>query len=716
MTENEARQVLLLQAHEAEGALGAHPYWSLEDRAWATRQAVATAGQQATPERFVIARAVVALQRLLPRDVSARQWLARRGWHPVWVVLAAVLGAVAGLLADQLGPPQRVNLLAPAVWAVVAWNLLVYAALLLPMPMPMPMPTLGLRAALSRWGQGAGSTAGTLWWRHAAPLMGDRTALVLHTAAATLALGLVAGLYLRGLVLDYRAGWQSTFLDAPAVQQLLGVLLAPASWFTGIKLPDVAPLQVGPGANAQASAAPWIHLYAATLALFVVLPRMLLALRAAWRAGRGAKHFPLPLNTPYFENLHPLMRPGLPRAVRLLWVCEQPAVTLLGQSLASLKVPLTLLVSEEGDELQLLPAAQTGAEAEAALPNGPGWWSRWFAPAHTTAAASPTLARLRAQADAVVLVTTPGAGRPAWLASVNKPVLVLVDGAAAEAPALSLQSLSDGWLPDGRFLQALATLLPGDPRLVRLAATWQAQQQLRFDAVVAELAGTLAQVACTHQAVADEGLLARRADADAARQALVQALETELRAHATRLAAVMGLPDTGLPNTAHAAQHGVPAAAASLRGRVGEGRAALWGGVLSGALAGLKADVLSGGLTMGAGAVAGGVIGALGAAGAARGLNVVRGTDRSFVAWNEAALAPITEALLQRCLVLGYALSPESARERLLPALAAQHGTLATLWRTRQRRFDNVGEAATLAPGLQRPLADALRQALAARG
>ena len=115
MTENEARQVLLLQAHEAEGALGAHPYWSLEDRAWATRQAVATAGQQATPERFVIARAVVALQRLLPRDVSARRWLARRGWHPVWVVLAAVLGAVAGLLADQLGLPQRVNLLAPAV-------------------------------------------------------------------------------------------------------------------------------------------------------------------------------------------------------------------------------------------------------------------------------------------------------------------------------------------------------------------------------------------------------------------------------------------------------------------------------------------------------------------------------------------------------------------------------------------------------------------------
>ena len=729
MTETEARQVLLLQAHEAGRGVGDQvpgtqgmpgtpgmpgPHWSLQDRAWATRQAVATVGEQATPERFVVARAVVALQRLLPRDQAAQRWLARRGWHPAWVLLAAVLGAMAGLLADQLGPPQRVNLLAPAVWAVVAWNLLVYAALLLTKPMPVPMA--GLRAWLSRWGQGADSAAGTLWWRHAGPLMAERTALVLHTAAAALALGLVAGLYLRGLVLDYRAGWQSTFLDAPAVQQGLGLLLAPASWFTGITLPDVAPLRVGPGADAKASAAPWMHLYAATLALFVVLPRMLLAWRAGWRAGQGARQFPLPLDTPYFENLHPLMRPGLPRAVRLLWVCEQPAVTLLGQTVGALQTPLTLLTSDEGDALELLPtppatiAAATAtatAAAAAVVANVNTWWQRWRAPRDATA---QTWARLRQQADAVLLVTTAGTPRPPWLASFDKPVLVLVDGPVAEAPALGLHALADGWLPDGRFLHALTMLLPGDPRLVRLAATWQARQQARFDATVAELAQTLAQMACSHSPLADGGvLLSRRSEADAARQALVQALEGEMRAHATRLTTLLGVPDM-----APDAPHGVPAAAAALHARVGEGRAALVGGVLSGALAGLKADLLSGGLTMGAGAVAGGVIGALSAAGAARGLNVVRGADRSFVAWDEEALKPITEALLQRCMVLAYALPPDLARQRLLPALAAQQATLATLWRARQRRFDNGGEAAVLAPSLQRPLADALRQALAA--
>ena len=58
------------------------------------------------------------------------------------------------------------------------------------------------------------------------PLNSARMALVLHFSAAALALGLMAGLYLRGLVLDYRAGWQSTFLQAPAVQALLDTLLA----------------------------------------------------------------------------------------------------------------------------------------------------------------------------------------------------------------------------------------------------------------------------------------------------------------------------------------------------------------------------------------------------------------------------------------------------------------------------------------------------------
>ena len=691
MTEQEARQVLLLQAHEGEG--GKH--WSSEDRLWATRQAAAVAGDQASPERFVVARAMVAMQRLLPRDASARRWLERRAWHPAWVWLGAVLGFITGVAADRLGPPEHVNLLAPAVWAVVLWNLCVYVAALMPW-------RGGVGSQLGPWfarrGQGIDLGASLLWARHAAPLSMKRAALVLHVAAAALASGLAAGLYLRGLVLDYRAGWQSTFLDVPAVQALLNTLLAPASLLTGIGVPDVAPLRVGPGAPAQATAAPWIHLYAGTLMLWVVVPRLLLAWWSAWRADALSRRFPLPLDTPYFEALHPLMRPGLSRVVRLMWVAPPGfgPVTLLGHVVpAELDTPLTLLSSDEGDELQLLPVNQVPAAPTAR------WWNRWRVPHEPTPP----------QADAVLLVSTPGVLQSDRVSALHRPVLVLRDADVAELPALPLRRLADGWLPEGRLWQALLQLLDGDPRLVRLAAAWTLRQRALLDAGVDEIAQTLARVAGTREPVPDTGGLlgGARADADAAREAariaLLTSLDRELLDHRTRLLALLGQPASDSADAP-----GVPGAEAALRGRVAEGRAAVVGGLLSGAAVGLKADLLSGGLTMGAGALAGGLLGALGAAGAARGLNVLRGTDRSHVTWDDAAMLAIATALLQRWAVLLTGLShDDAAMGRLAKAMDDRRAELARAWAQRGVSDDARQKTAT---ALQAPLSSALVQAL----
>lgn len=713
MTESEARQVLLLQARENEPPSA---LWSDEDRRWATRQAVAAVGEEATPVAFVRARTLAALPRLLARDTAGRRWLARRLWHAGWVVVAVLLGLLAGLAADQLGAPQHVNLLAPAVWVVVAWNLAVYAALL------FPLPALGLRDWLARRGLGSDEPAAALWAAHAGPLQAARVALLLHAGAAALALGLVAGLYLRGLVLDYRAGWQSTFLDAAAVQQALALLLAPASWATGITLPDVAPLRVVPGGAAVASAAPWIHLYAATLAIFVLLPRGLLALRAAFGVQWRSRHFALSLDSPYFEALHPLMRPGLPRVLPLLWLSDRALPALLGQPVGRLDAPLTLLHSEEGDELQLLPVPPDLADIAVGAAAPPPWWARWRRSEDTA------LPRLRAQVAAVLRVGAPADAAPAWLAALQRPVVWLVDGPMDPAPdaspgeqRLGLQARDDGWLAEGHLLRALAVALPGDPRLVRLAATWTARQRARLDAGVAEIAATLARIACAREAVAETGRLASgRAEAEAARAALAVALETELAAHGERLGALLGpQPDalplpgpTPLAQLAPAAAVAPAVPSAALHKRVDEGRSALLAGLLGGAVTGFKADLLSGGLTMGGGALVGALVGALGVAGAARGLNVVRGTDRNFVTWDEDVLAPLVQALLARYAVLAHGLAPEAAAARLAAALAAQQGTLSTLWRTRAKRFDNGGEAAPLAQSLQRPLAEALVQAV----
>jgi len=135
-------------------------------------------------------------------------------------------------------------------------------------------------------------------------LQAARLASVLHAAAAALALGALLSLYLRGLAFEYLAGWTSTFLSAQSVHTLLGAVLGPASQLSGIPLPDADALaalrlSAGPGENA----ARWIHLYAITLGAVVVLPRLLLAALAAWRARRIAADFPLPLDEAYFGRL-----------------------------------------------------------------------------------------------------------------------------------------------------------------------------------------------------------------------------------------------------------------------------------------------------------------------------------------------------------------------------------------------------------------------------
>ncbi len=691
MTEEQARQVLLVAA--CEGQPGS-PHWNADDRAWATRQALASVGEQARPERFVATRAALALGRLAPRERALARWAERRPMTAGWVLLALLLGLLAGLLVDQLGTPERVNLLAPAVWAVVAWNLVVYLAALWPSSASSPaMPGLLERLLRARSGRGSPLAGlGSAWLEHAAPLLKQRALLLMHAAAAGLALGLMAGLYLRGLVMDYRAGWQSTFLEPIQVQFLLDLLLAPAAWVTGVAVPAVAPLRLVPGAVAEASAAPWIHLYAATLALAVVLPRLALAGVAALRAARLKLHFPLPLTGPYFEALHPLMRTGPTRPLTLLWCPAEGALEAAPVRLLGLAPPVdpaaegqgqTAFESPEGAQLRLLglPPALLGE-----VPPRPWWhfWRFWGPPSPQRRA----LARLKAEVDAVLLVVAPAStARPAWLAELSRPVILLEDAATATPPALPLRALADGWLVDGVLWQALAQALPDDTRRIWLAAEWQRRQSVALEAAAAAIAETLARLALAREplpASKTAAWAASRTDEAAlatAREALLRQLEAEMAALATKLAALQG--------RAAADGEGRPAAAGALdliqpkgTARLREGKAALWGGVVSGALAGLKADLATGGLTLGAGALTGGVIGALGAAGVARGVNVVRGADGQALRWGADELDAITTAALKLQLAL-VSSEAAAAPQRLVAAQAAEADRLAAVWRER---------------------------------
>ena len=315
MNEAAARRAVLVRAFEREEASDA---WSDEDRTWATQAAAKVEGEGAAADVLVARRAALAVERLATRDKRVPRLLASVAW-PAWIgwVIPA-LAFAAGAAADSVGAGQRVNLLAPPLLALLAWNIAVYAAILVRGTWGLvdararglgPIARLLARlahvtgAAPKRGGRLAAAFIGD-WMQASAGLTAARIGRVLHASAAAFALGALAALYLRGIAFEYRAGWQSTFLEAPAVHALLNALLGPASALTGIALPDAdgyARLRFSAGEGVIA--APWLHLYAVTVGLAVVLPRLLLALGNRWLEARLASRFPLPLDEPYYRAL-----------------------------------------------------------------------------------------------------------------------------------------------------------------------------------------------------------------------------------------------------------------------------------------------------------------------------------------------------------------------------------------------------------------------------
>lgn len=294
--------------------------WSDADREWASRAAAEVVGEGAGPEEFLARRAQLVLERIGPRQLTVPRTVRALRWRP-WVGVTVVLVAFAvGLVVDRIGGGSSINLLAPPVFALLLWNVVVYVSLLVRVIVfrgGRPGPVRGLlislaalRTPLTRHrGGDAGAARRSIltalpedWARLAAPLYGARAARVLHIAAAATALGVIAGLYIRGLAFEYRATWESTFLGAEQVRALLAVTFAPGSWLTGIPVPDVAALEAIRAPESE-NAASWMHLLAGTVVAVVVVPRLVLALAAGTVERRRATRLELPLSEPYYQRL-----------------------------------------------------------------------------------------------------------------------------------------------------------------------------------------------------------------------------------------------------------------------------------------------------------------------------------------------------------------------------------------------------------------------------
>ncbi|HEV7442964.1 MAG TPA: DUF2868 domain-containing protein, partial [Steroidobacteraceae bacterium] len=267
-------------------------------------------------ETFLVRRAERLLDRLRTRSPAVVHILALAGgvtWLGRFVLLLAI---AAGVSLSALDGSRRINILAFPLIGLIAWNLFVYVVLLVTWIRTRGRPATGFwsAAVYERWIGGRieslmrHSTRYNVplstglrrfaaeWGTLSRPILFLRAKRLLHLAAALLAIGLIVGLYVRGIALRYEAGWESTFLGPRSAYALVSLLYGPASALSGISYgspAEIAELRwtaTGGGGDA----APWIHLIAITAVLYIVLPRLLAAAVASLKLWRSSRRAPIP--------------------------------------------------------------------------------------------------------------------------------------------------------------------------------------------------------------------------------------------------------------------------------------------------------------------------------------------------------------------------------------------------------------------------------------
>lgn len=357
MNADDARKLLLVRAFE-------QPFtapWTEADAAWSHDEAQRAEGESAPAERLAARRAALAFERLAPREPAVTAALAAER-HAAWLWALVPLAFAAGVMVDAIGPSGRLNIVALPLLGIMLWNLAVYLLLAVAAiatwrgaasgRLAALLPDMAARAARRASGPGTAAALGryaTAWAEAGRPLHAARLACVLHAAAAALAAGLLASLYLRGIAFEYRAGWDSTFLDATTVRHLLAAALAPALALTDAVLPSAAQLEAlrfsnGPGEPA----ARWIHAVAISVCFVVLIPRALLMVFAAWRVQRLERGLPLAPALLQAPGRPPLR--GTRLALRVLPYNHHVDATQHADLQAALErqlgVPVTLTVAE----------------------------------------------------------------------------------------------------------------------------------------------------------------------------------------------------------------------------------------------------------------------------------------------------------------------------------------------------------------------------------
>lgn len=251
---------------------------------------------------FLAKRASSVIGTIEPRLEGDRSWLRSspfRSKFSVFAILLVIAAALFGYYTNELAKQdtERLNILQFPLMGIIVWSLLVYltelfvifrregaasgiAGLICRALFPPPI-SLKKDENESSLEFRARALYQSRWRQINLPALSARVKGTLHITALILAAAAITGMYVKGIAKEYKAEWESTFFETgDQLEPFLKVILGPAATILGDELPDgeqLDSLKKVNNPNGQ-NAAKWIHWYAVTITLFVLLPRLFLAI------------------------------------------------------------------------------------------------------------------------------------------------------------------------------------------------------------------------------------------------------------------------------------------------------------------------------------------------------------------------------------------------------------------------------------------------------
>jgi hypothetical protein len=230
--------------------------------------------------------------------------------------------------------------------------------------------------------------------------------------------------------------------------------------------------------------------------------------------------------------------------------------------------------------------------------------------------------------------------------------------------ALTLDAFARCWVQERTLLRTVTPLLTAEKQaaMVRLIDAWTERHLDRFHRSMRILAQQLAEIASDREEIGTRkwhdrvrGAIVNAAGNDSSPEAqramglLAERVDRRTRQSTEALIAIHGLSGRAAQEVLKRLRDDYTESAPAR-----EGVAAVLGGLATGAAGGLAADVAAGGLTLGGGMIIGGILGALGAGGAAHTYNMARGEDTNSVRWSEEFFVGLVRSALLRYLAVAH--------------------------------------------------------------